>query len=807
MSKSKLVLIGNGMAGVRTIEEILKISNDSFDITIFGTEPHPNYNRILLSKVLQGDTDIQDITLNDWDWYESNNITLHCGETVVEVDPERKVVVTETGRTEPYDELIFATGSLPFILPVKGADQDGVIAFRDIKDTNAMIEAAKKYKKAAVIGGGLLGLEAARGLLHLGMDVTVIHIGPFLMDRQLDQTAAKLLEDELTQQGVNFLLEKNTKEIFGENRVEGITFTDGTQLETDLVVMAAGIRPNCSLAKEAGIAVNRGIVVDDYLQTNLPNIYAVGECAEHNGIAYGLVAPLFEQGKVLARNLCKADPEPYQGSILSTQLKVSGVEVFSAGDFSEGDGKKAIKIFDEQDGVYKKMVLRENRLVGAVLYGDSSDGNRLFSMITKQADITNTTKVSILQSGTEPGESVVASMEASEIVCGCNGVSKGAIVQAIHEKDCTTVDGIKACTSATRSCGGCKPLVAELLQHTLGSEFDATAPKETICGCTTLSRDEVIAEIRDKKLLHTREVMHVLGWKTSDGCSKCRTALNYYIGMVHPLEYEDEAQSRYVNERLHANIQKNGTFAVVPRMYGGVTNSQQLRKIADVADKYNVPLLKVTGGQRIDMFGIEKEDLPKVWAELDMPSGYAYGKTLRTVKTCVGEDFCRFGTQDSIGLGILLEKKLERVPTPHKFKMAVSACPRNCAESGIKDFGIVGVDGGWELYVGGNGGTHLRAADLLCKVKTSEEVIEIAGAYFQYYRETGVYLERTSVWVERLGLDTIRAVIEDKKQRQELNQRLDEVISIQQEPWSRILKDEKILTELYKKVTVPVTTN
>lgn len=803
MSKSKLVLIGNGMAGVRTIEEVLKVSNDSFDITIFGSEPHPNYNRILLSKVLQGDTSIQDITLNDWDWYENNSITLHTGETVVKVDAERKVVITESGIVEPYDELIFATGSLPFIIPVKGNDKNGVITFRDIKDTNAMIEASKKYKKAAVIGGGLLGLEAARGLLNLGMDVTVIHLSSFLMERQLDETAGKLLENELAQQGMKFLLEKNTKEIHGEDRVEKITFTDGTELETDLVVMAAGIRPNSLLAQETGIEVNRGIIVDDYLRTNIPNIYAVGECAEHNGIAYGLVAPLFEQGKVLARQISNVNTEPYKGSVLSTQLKVSGVEVFSAGDFVEGDDKKAVKVFDEQDGVYKKMVLRDNRLVGAVLYGDSGEGNRLFSMITKQADIANTTKIAILQSGAESGESLVASMEVNEIICGCNGVSKGAIVQAIHEKDCTTVDGIKACTSASRSCGGCKPLISELLQHTLGSEFDATTTKETICSCTTLSRDEVVAEIREKNLLHTREVMHVLGWKTSDGCSKCRTALNYYIGMVHPLEYEDEAQSRYVNERLHANIQKNGTFSVVPRMYGGVTNPEQLRKIADVADKYNVKLLKVTGGQRIDMFGIEKEDLPKVWSELDMPSGYAYGKTLRTVKTCVGESFCRFGTQDSISLGVELEKKLERVPTPHKFKMAVSACPRNCAESGIKDFGIVGVDGGWELYVGGNGGTHLRAADLLCKVKTGEEVIEIASAYFQYYRETGVYLERTSVWVERLGLDMIRAVMEDKKQRAELVQRLDEALSTQNEPWSQIVNNERTLTELYKKVTVP----
>lgn len=801
MEKKRLVLIGNGMAGVKTIEEIFQVATEMFDITIIGEEPHPNYNRILLSKVLQGDTTVEDITLNDWSWYEENNIRLLTNEKVVRIDPNEKIVYTNVGTSVPYDECILATGSNPFILPIPGADKEGVTTFRDIKDTDTMLEASKKYKKAAVIGGGLLGLEAARGLLNLGMDVTVIHISETLMERQLDATAAGLLKEELEKQGMKFLLQKNTAEILGGERVESLRFTDGEELACDLVVMSVGIRPNSELGKETGLEVNRGIVVNDFLETSIPHIYAVGECVEHRGIAYGLVAPLFEQAKVLARNLCGVDTPPYEGSVVSTQLKVSGVEVFSAGDFIEGDGKKALKVFDEQDGIYKKLVLRGNQLVGAVLFGDSKDGNRLFSMIKKQADISDTAKVSILQPlGGETGESLVASMSSDEIICGCNGVAKGTIVQAIHEQGCTTVSGIKECTSAGRSCGGCKPLINELLEITLGDQFDASAQKETLCGCTTLSRDEVIAEIREKKLMHTREVMNVLNWETSEGCSKCRPALNYYLGMIYPAEYKDENESRFVNERLHANIQKDGSFGVVPRMYGGVTSPEQLRKIADVAEKYNAKLLKVTGGQRIDIFGIEKEDLPKVWEELDMPSGYAYGKTLRTVKTCVGESFCRFGTQDSMSLGIELEKRLERVGTPHKFKMGVSACPRNCAESGIKDFGIVGVDGGWEMYVGGNGGTDLRAADLLGKVKTSEEVIEYATAYFQYYRETGVYLERTSKWLERLGLETIKAVIEDPEQRKELNARLDEAITVQEEPWKKIVHDRKLRNELFEKV-------
>ncbi|KFI03991.1 NADPH-nitrite reductase [Bacillus spizizenii] len=801
MGKKQLVLVGNGMAGVRAIEEILSVAKDEFQITIFGAEPHPNYNRILLSKVLQGDTDIKDITLNDWDWYEENNIQLYTNETVIKVDTENKTVITDADRIQPYDELILATGSVPFILPIPGADKKGVTAFRDIKDTDTMLAASKQYKKAAVIGGGLLGLEAARGLLNLGMDVSVIHLAPYLMERQLDATAGRLLQNELEKQGMTFLLEKQTEEIVGDGRVEGVRFKDGTSIEADLVVMAVGIRPNTALGAESGIPVNRGIIVNDYMQTEIPHIYAVGECAEHRGIAYGLVAPLYEQAKVLAKHICGIETKPYEGSVLSTQLKVSGVEVFSAGDFNESDEKKAIKVFDEQDGIYKKIVLRGNQIVGAVLFGDSSEGNRLFSMIQKEADITETSKISILQPlNQEAGTSMTAAMSDDEIICGCNGVSKGAIIQAIQEKGCSSTDEIKACTGASRSCGGCKPLVEEILQHTLGSDFDASAQKEAICGCTTLSRDEVVEEIKAKGLSHTKEIMNVLGWKTPEGCSKCRPALNYYLGMINPTKYEDERTSRFVNERMHANIQKDGTYSVVPRMYGGVTNSTDLRKIADVVDKYEIPLVKMTGGQRIDLIGVKKEDLPKVWEDLDMPSGYAYGKTLRTVKTCVGEQFCRFGTQDSMALGIALEKKFEGLNTPHKVKMAVSACPRNCAESGIKDLGVVGIDGGWELYVGGNGGTHLRAGDLLMKVKTNEEVLEYAGAYLQYYRETANYLERTSAWLERVGLSHVQSVLNNPEKRQELNDQMNETLSVHKDPWKNFLENKQTSKELFENV-------
>jgi nitrite reductase (NADH) large subunit len=657
VNKKKLVLIGNGMAGVGCIEHIAKLSGDAFDITIFGSELHPNYNRIQLSYVLAGDSSIQDIILNDWNWYKENQITLHAGHRVNRIDSEKRCVYTDSGMVESYDELIIATGSNPFILPVPGADKEGVIAYRDINDCNTMIAASKTYKKAVVIGGGLLGLEAARGLLNLSMDVSVVHVFDHLMERQLDPTASKLLQAQLESQGMKFLMNKQTEEIFGNDRVQGLRFTDGTQVEADLVVMAVGIRPNVSLAKESGVEVNRGIIVNDWLQTNIPNVYAVGECAEHRGVVYGLVAPLYEQAAVLAKFICGVETKPYEGSVLSTKLKVSGVDVFSAGEFIDQDDTRPLRYQDDFNGVYKKVLVRENKIIGAVLFGDISDGSRLFQMIRNGADVSEckTMFAKPTCDSQTAGSVLVAEIADDELICGCNGVSKGTIVQAIHEQGLDSVEGVKGCTGASRSCGGCKPLVEDLLKCTLGDQFKAVE-KEPICSCTHFSRDEVVEAIKSKKLTTVKEVLHVLDWENKDGCSKCRPALNYYLGMVWPEDHEEEHDSRFINERFHANIQNDGTYSVVPRMYGGVTNPEELRRIADVAEKYQARMVKLTGGQRIDLLGIKKEDLPKVWAELDMPSGYAYGKALRTVKICVGENFCRFGTQNSIQIGIDLEK-------------------------------------------------------------------------------------------------------------------------------------------------------
>lgn len=788
----KLVLIGNGMAGVRTIEEIVKRDAETFEITIIGEEPYPNYNRIMLSNVLQGKTTINDININDWDWYKDNHINLLTGEKAVRIDKDKKEVITDKQQIIAYDELIIATGSSAFILPVPGSDLDGVIGFRTIADTEMMMEAAQNYKKAVVIGGGLLGLEAARGLIDRGMEVHVVHLLPSLMEMQLDAAAAELLKKDLEAQGMKFLMEKQTAEIYGEKRVQGLKFTDGTSVECDLVVMAVGIRPNVAIARDACLEVNRGIVVNDYMVTSDPSIYAVGECAEHNGIAYGLVAPLYEQGIALAEHITGGQGKGYQGSVLSTQLKVAGCDLFSGGKIHEDENTQAIIVHDQFSKLYKKILVTDNKIVGVVLYGDASDGNRLFNMLKKQADISEYTSSSVLSKAGQDGEEdLVASMSAEDTVCGCNGVTKGTIVHSILEQGLTTFEEVKGCTKAGGSCGKCKPMVESILAHTLGDSFDASLQKTGMCSCTSLTRDEVVAQIKEKQMRSPKEVRIVLDFASAEGCSKCRPALNYYMRMLFPEEYEDDKASRFVNEKMEGNIQNDGTFSVVPRMYGGTTTAEDLIKLGEAAKKYNVPLVKITGASRIGLYGVKKEDVPHVWEDLGMRSSYAYSKSLRNVKSCVGSAFCRFGTQDSLGLGIKLEQAIEMVDTPHKMKMGVTGCPRNCAEVLTKDFGVVCVENGYQLYFGGNGGTEVRECDSLITVTTEEEVITMAKAYVQYYRENATYGERTAPWVERTGAAVVKETLLNEENVSKLVASFDKARATYEEAWSSVLSDQK----------------
>ena len=793
--KPRLVVVGNGMAGMRAVEELLELAPEMYDITVFGAEPHGNYNRILLSPVLSSEKTIDEIMLNTHEWYAENGIRLHAGSPVKRIDRSRCTVVAADGTEAEYDRLLIATGSNPFVLPLPGVDLPGVMSYRDISDVDAMIEAAQQYKNAVVIGGGLLGLEAAYGLQRRGMNVTVVHIFGNLMERQLDPLAGTMLRHSLEERGIQFRAPAQTKAIVGDERVRAVQFDDGTEVPADLVVMAVGIRPNIELAKQSGIACERGILVDDTMQTYDPKIYAVGECVQHRGACYGLVAPLFQQAKVVANHLAEFGIGRYSGSEVSTKLKVTGIDLFSAGDFTSNDSSEELTFQDAARGVYKKLVIRDNRIRGAVLYGDTVDGTWYFQMMRDGTDVSDIREnllfgqAHVGDSGTGGADAVTMLPDTAEI-CGCNGVCKGEIVEAISAKKLFTLDDVRAHTKASKSCGSCTGLVEQLLANTLGGDYSEAPAVKPMCPCTIHTHEEVREAIVTYALKSIPEAMQFLEWKTPDGCHKCRPALNFYMICAWPGEYVDDQQSRFINERAHGNIQRDGTYSVVPRIWGGVTSPGELKAIAEVAEKYAVPTVKFTGGQRVDLLGVKKEDLPEVWRDLNaagLVSGHAYGKALRTVKTCVGKEWCRFGTQDSTGLGIQMERMTWGSWHPHKVKLAVSGCPRNCAEATIKDLGVVCVDSGYELHVGGNGGIKVRATDFLCKVATEEEVLEYTAAFLQLYREEARYLERTAPWIERVGLSYVKQrIVEDEPGRTELAARfLESQKHMQVDPWAQ----------------------
>ena len=762
----KLVIIGNGMAPGRMLEHLFEHAPGRYEVTIFNAEPRVNYDRIMLSPVLSGEKTYEQIVIHGDGWYIDHGITLYKGHRIVAIDRLARTVTSDQGVTENYDRLVIATGSLPFIIPVPGRDLPGVITYRDLDDVNAMLLAAQSREKAVVIGGGLLGLEAAAGLAERGMDVTVLHVMPTLMERQLDPAAGYLLQKAVEQRGIKVICKANTKAILGEGRVKGVELEDGRVVDASLVVMAVGIRPNVALARAAGLAVDRGIVVDARMQTSDGDILAIGECAEVAGQVYGLVAPLYEMARVAAARLSGERSPVFAHSDTPTKLKVTGINLFSIGDFSEGEGREEIVLRDATAGVYKRIVLKDNRIIGAVLYGETGDGAWFNDLKKKGTDISAMRDTLIFGQSYQGGApldpvAAVAALPDDAEICGCNGVCKGKITGAITGRGLTTLEAVRAHTKASASCGTCTGLVEQLMTLTLGDRYNPAAVTP-MCPCTELGHDDVRRLIRAKGLKTIPAVMQELEWKTSCGCAKCRPALNYYLVCDWPAEYADDYQSRFINERVHANIQKDGTYSVVPRMWGGMTSSKELRAIADVVDKFAIPAVKVTGGQRIDLLGIEKEDLPAVWADLGKAgfvSGQAYAKGLRTVKTCVGSDWCRFGTQDSTGLGIRIEKFMWGSWTPAKLKMAVSGCPRNCAEATCKDIGVICVESGFEIHFAGAAGLDIKGTEVLGQVASADEALEHIVALTQMYREQGRYLERIYKWAKRVGLDEIRRQI------------------------------------------------
>jgi nitrite reductase (NADH) large subunit len=748
----QLVVVGNGMAGVACVEQILKYRHD-FDITIFGDETHANYNRILLSMVLAGEKSAEEIILNDIDWYQNHGIRARLGVRIERIDRARRVAIDSDGGSTTFDQLILATGSSAFIPPIPGVDKKNVHVFRTLDDTRELLAKARKGCKAVVIGGGLLGLEAARGLQLRGCEVSVVHLMETLMERQLDAAGGALLRRKIEDLGIRVLLPRQTQALVGNGRVDGLRFASGEEVEADLVVIAAGIKPNAELGRAAGLEVRRGIVVDDHMRTSDPNIFAVGECTEHRGQTFGLVAPLMEQGKVLAAAITGNPGPAFTGGTAAAKLKIMGVEIFSAGSIDESEpGVECIRYEDPSLGIYKKLLVKNNRLQGVILVGDVSDERRYTQWLREQTGLGPQRRHLLFPPQAPDAGLEVAEMPDSEVICGCNGVSKGEIIRAIHQHGIDRLDQLKERTRASSSCGSCTGLCQQLLRAVVPEFQEET--RTTLCACLPFSYEQLREIVHGQQLKSVQEVLNVYG--NRKGCEVCKPALSYMLDMLWCGSHDEDRSARFINDRVHANIQKDGTFSVVPRMRGGVTSPDELRRIADVAEKYNVRMVKVTGSQRIDLLGVKKSDLPKVWADLGMPSGQAYTKGVRMVKTCVGTEFCRFGVQDSTRAGIELERRLENLFTPHKVKMGAVGCPRNCAEATVKDIGMVGQDGSWQVVVGGAAGKSVRKADLLITVETTERALEACELFFQYYRENANYLERTYDFVERMGIEAIR---------------------------------------------------
>jgi nitrite reductase (NADH) large subunit len=791
--KQKLVVIGNGMAGARCVEEILARGGaEQFDITMFGDEPYGNYNRILLSNVLNGSQDPSDIFLNPLEWYQENNITLHAPARVTHIDRAAQEVVADNGSRTAYDKLMIATGSRPFVPPMEGlqtpdgGDKHGVFVFRTIDDCHKIAGYATKCRRAAVIGGGLLGLEAARGLLNYGVEVHVIHISGHLMNQQLDVQAGAILKSVMEKMGVHVHTMKATTRILGDDSVTGLEFKDGTTLDCDMVVISTGIKPNVELGYECGLAVERAIVTDNQMRSITDqDVYVVGECAQHRGKVYGLVAPLWEQGQVLADHITGHNTSAaYYGSKIATKLKVMGVELASMGVTEPTDDKDEVVTFAEpRRGTYKKLIIRDGILIGAMMLGDLNKAAYLIQAFDKGTPLPEERLSLLFDIGAPSTATTMLEMPESAQICNCNGVSKGQISKCVQNGK-RSLKMVMEATRAGMGCGSCKKLVQEVVEWACEGQIEEDPSIHYYVAGVPLPKPELIAAITEQGLKSVSSVFDALAGSVEDAGSKM--GLASLLKTIWNTDYDDERDARFINDRVHANIQKDRTFSVVPRIAGGVTSADQLRKIADVADKYRVPLVKVTGGQRIDLLGIKKEDLPNVWKDLDMPSGFAYAKSFRTCKTCVGTDFCRYGLGDSTALGIKIEQRFAGLESPGKMKLATAGCPRNCSEAYVKDLGAVAVEGGkWELYIGGAAGAHIRKGDLLCTLSSHDEVIQMMGRFMQYYRENAKYLERTYGFVERLGVDKIRAIVVEDSEgiAERLDSAIQAAVESYKDPW------------------------
>ncbi|UYQ93378.1 nitrite reductase large subunit NirB [Chitinophaga horti] len=762
----KIVIVGNGMVGYKCCEKLVARAIPGISIVVFGEEPRPAYDRVHLSSYFDGKTEA-DLQMAAPDWYTTNNIRLHLGDPVQHIDTQAKTVLTHTGLVEHYDYLIMATGSSAFVPDIPGVDKNGVFVYRTIEDLEMMQAYAPKAKRAAVIGGGLLGLEAAKALIDLGIaDTHIIEFSPRLMPRQIDQNGSRILQHKLESLGLKIHTAKNTTEITGDDVITGMQFADDTSIQVDMLVISAGIKPRDELATLAGLETGRrgGIVVNDRMQTSDPSIYAVGECALFDGMIYGLVAPGYEMAEVALDHIFGGEKR-FSAFDMSTKLKLIGVDVASFGDPFTPEGEcRAIVFEDHVKGVYKRINVSNDGqyLLGGILIGDAAAYNMLLQTAKNKIKLPENPEDVLLGSrgGSSDTGAGVQGLPDEAVICSCEGITKGAICKAVEDGN-ETFNDIKKCTKAATCCGGCTPMVKDLITYTLKSQGKYI--RNVLCEHFQYSRQEMFDLIKIKELKSFDAVLDAYGH--GDGCEVCKPVVVSIIASLWNemvlVKGNDTAQDS--NDRFLANIQKGGTYSVVPRIPGGEITPQKLMVIGRVADKYGL-YTKITGGQRIDMFGAHVSDLPNIWEELineGFESGHAYGKALRTVKSCVGSTWCRFGLHDSVSFAIRVEERYRGLRAPHKLKSAVSGCIRECAEAQSKDFGIIATERGWNLYVCGNGGSKPQHALLLATDVDSETCIRLIDRFLMFYIKTADPLTRTATWLNKMegGIEYLKNVV------------------------------------------------
>ncbi|MCE7066917.1 nitrite reductase large subunit NirB [Dyadobacter sp. CY326] len=815
ISNTHIVVIGNGMVGYKFCEKLLakKKSDQQITLTVFGEEPRVAYDRVHLSEYFAGKT-ADELTLACADWYADNGIRLFLSDPVVDIDREEKLVRSHHGHIVYYDYLIMATGSGAFVPSIPGVEKDGVFVYRTIEDLELIQSYARKAKKGAVLGGGLLGLEAAKALLDLGLqEAHVVEFASRLMPRQIDDAGSRILQNQLESLGLQIHLAKSTQEIVGGDCIEGMQFSDNSLLDVDMLVISAGIRPRDELAKIAGLETHPrgGIVVNNQLQTSDPNIFAIGECALAHHMIYGLIAPGYEMAEVVATLLLGGDKEflPYD---MSTKLKLIGTDVASFGDpFIQEPACKTIRYENKAKGVYKRINVSQDgkTLLGGILVGDAEQYNMLLQTCKSKTILPPDSEDLILGSrGGEEAGAGVMSFPDDALICSCEAVTKGMICHEVSEKGNHTMDALKKSCKAGTGCGGCVPMVKDIISGAM--KQNGIYVRNVVCEHFDYSRQELLDLVKMNGAKTYGAVLNEFG--KGDGCEVCKPLVASLLASLwnENILQKDRATIQDSNDRFLANIQKGGTYSVVPRIPGGEITPEKLIIIGQVAQQYNL-YTKITGGQRIDLFGAHLNDLPDIWEKLinaGFESGHAYGKSLRTVKSCVGSTWCRFGVQDSVTFAIEVEDRYKGLRSPHKLKSAVSGCVRECAEAQSKDFGIIATEKGWNLYVCGNGGSKPQHAQLLATDVDKETCLKLIDRFLMFYIKTADPLTRTATWLNKMegGMSYLRAVIVDDVLgiAAELEQDIQQLIDVYQCEWKEVVQNPELRKRFSHFVNAPV---